>query len=76
MTTTGQVCPYCASVICECDDARWDGEEMSDEEMAEEECGRWINGRLSALCTKAGSEECDWICPLSSGLRYRRRKRR
>ena len=27
------------------------------------ECGRWLNGRLMASCTKAGSEECDWECP-------------
>lgn len=40
-------------------------DDMTDEEMAEEECGRWINGKLGRLCTKAGSEECDWICPLN-----------
>jgi len=28
-----------------------------------EECGRWNNGRLGRLCTKAGSEECDFECP-------------
>jgi hypothetical protein len=47
------------------DEMARDAEDMTDEEMAEEECGRWINGRLGKLCTKAGSEECDWICPLS-----------
>lgn len=41
-----------------------DFEELSDEEMAEEECGRWRNGKLDKYCTKAGSEECEWICPL------------
>ncbi len=41
-------------------------EEVSDEEMAMEECGRWRNARLNRYCTKAGSEECDWICPLNS----------
>jgi hypothetical protein len=30
----------------------------------EEECGRWDNGRLGFQCSKAGSEECDWICPI------------
>lgn len=40
-------------------------EEMTDEEMAAEECGRWRNGRLDPQCLKAGSEECDWICPYS-----------
>lgn len=29
-----------------------------------EDCGRWRNGRLSLQCSKAGSEECDWICPI------------
>jgi len=42
-----------------------DSDELTDEEMAEEECGRWINGKLGKLCTKAGSEECDWVCLLS-----------
>jgi hypothetical protein len=28
-----------------------------------EECGRWSNGRLTAHCSKAGSDECDWECP-------------
>lgn len=42
-----------------------DSDELTDEEMAEEECGRWINGKLGAQCTKVGSEECDWVCPLS-----------
>jgi protein gp37 len=41
-----------------------DDDELTDEEMAMEECGRWNNGKLTRHCTKAGSEECDWICPL------------
>lgn len=40
-------------------------EELSDEEKAGEECGRWRNGRLVIQCLKAGSEECDWFCPYS-----------
>lgn len=32
-----------------------------------EECGRWNNGRLSHQCRKAGSEECDWECPIGLG---------
>jgi hypothetical protein len=35
-----------------------------------EECGRWINGRLSHSCTKAGSEECDFECPYRSSLKF------
>jgi hypothetical protein len=42
-----------------------DDEELSEEDMAGEECGRWINGRLGKYCSKAGTEECDWICPYS-----------
>lgn len=43
-----------------------DGEEdLSDEDIAGEECGRWRNGRLVHDCLKAGSEECDWVCPYS-----------
>jgi len=29
-----------------------------------EECGRWVNGRLSNQCRIAGTEWCDWDCPL------------
>lgn len=29
-------------------------------------CGRWRNGELVAHCTLAGSEECDFECPLRS----------
>lgn len=47
------------------DEDRCFDNEPSDEEIAAEECGRWINGELGKLCTKAGSEECDWICPYS-----------
>ena len=50
-------------------------EDLSDEEAAEEDCGRWMNGRLSRYCEKAGSEECDWICPLSASLPHRRVRR-
>jgi hypothetical protein len=34
-----------------------------------EECGRWRNGRLSASCSKAGSEECDFECPYRDSLK-------
>lgn len=35
-----------------------------------EECGRWINGRLSKSCSKAGSEECDFECPYRNSLKF------
>jgi hypothetical protein len=49
------------------DFALYDDGELSAEDIAGEECGRWRNGRLAPLghCTKAGSEECDWECPYS-----------
>ena len=53
-----------------CDQQLIDDEMMFDdddfEETLTENCGRWLNGRLmpSYRCTKAGSEECDWECPL------------
>lgn len=46
------------------DDYYDDFDEMSDQEAAEQECGRWMNGKLGRHCSKAGSEECDCICPL------------
>lgn len=51
-------------------------DEPSGEDIAMEECGRWDNGRLTNQCTKAGSEECDWVCPLSGELRHHRGKHR
>jgi hypothetical protein len=35
------------------------------EDDGEADCGRWDNGRLTAQCRLAGSELCDWECPLS-----------
>lgn len=50
-----------------------DDDEVEDDQIGEEDCGRWINGRLSSQCRKAGSEECDWLCPI--GLDRRRSTR-
>jgi hypothetical protein len=52
------VCPDCDENwnMCEC--------------RAGEECGRWMNGRLSHSCSKAGSEECDFECPYRNSLRF------
>ena len=33
-----------------------------------EECGRWMNVRLTKSCMKAGSEECDFECPYRATL--------
>ena len=50
-------------------------EEDTDEDMPGDECGRWRNGTLGRACMKAGSEECDWICPYGSAAQMRAKKR-
>lgn len=56
-------------------DNEYDDEEESD---GSEDCGRWRDGELSYQCSKAGSEECDWECPIGlpsrAGLRRRNTK--
>lgn len=52
------------------DDDYFDEQEFDEEDMAGEECGRWDNGRLSHSCSKAGSEECDFVCPYRSSLKF------
>lgn len=52
------MCPECGQGHDEC------------ECHAGAECGRWRNGRLSASCAKAGSEECDFECPHRDTLRF------
>lgn len=32
--------------------------------FTEEDCGRWHNGRLGVQCRLAGTEDCDWECPI------------
>lgn len=50
------VCPDCDEIwdMCDC--------------HVGEECGRWMNGRLTKSCSKAGSEECDFECPYRGSL--------
>ena len=45
-------------------DDEGDGEEF--EQWPGEECGRWRNGKLVSVyyCLQAGTEFCDWDCPL------------
>lgn len=40
-------------------------DEEDDGDDAYEACGRWNNGHLTQQCRLAGSEWCDWDCPLS-----------
>jgi hypothetical protein len=39
-------------------------EDLTEEDEAYEDCGRWNNGRLGP-CRLAGTEQCDWVCPLN-----------
>jgi hypothetical protein len=42
-----------------------DGLDDNDDEM-HNACGRWdqnARGGMSAHCTQAGTEHCDWMCP-------------
>lgn len=51
----------------------WDEHDEEDEDelsLMEQECGRWNNGGLSPQCSQAGTEWCDWECPI--GLPRRR----
>lgn len=58
-------------------DREWTQDEIDDEMGFDEDedgpdpgedCGRWSNGRLTASCSKAGTEECDFECPYRDGL--------
>lgn len=44
----------------------FEDDELEDEEDHDdsEDCGRWRNGRLSDQCLLAGTEWCDWECPI------------
>lgn len=44
-------------------DAEADDGPPEDEYDPGEECGRWINSRLTRDCRLAGSEFCDFECP-------------
>lgn len=54
--TDDYLCPDCGQIedTCTC--------------HAGDDCGRWCNGKLTKLCSKAGSEECDFECPFRNGL--------
>lgn len=44
---------------------------LNDEPMDDgEDCGRWRDGKLSKQCASAGTEFCDWICPIGLRARY------
>ncbi len=39
-------------------------EQEEDEFDLTDDCGRWRNGTLTRYCALAGTEYCDWDCPL------------
>lgn len=39
-------------------------DEDDDFGFGEDDCGRWLNGKLSDQCRLAGTEDCDWECPI------------
>lgn len=41
-----------------------DDDGFEDEDDNSAECGRWDNGRLVHQCRLAGTEWCDWDCPI------------
>ena len=41
-----------------------DDPQDEDEHDDAADCGRWDNGRLMIQCRLAGSEWCDWDCPI------------
>ena len=48
-------------------DAEIDLYDEDDEDDREADCGRWTNGRLIHQCRLAGTEWCDWECPIGIG---------
>lgn len=45
-------------------DAMMFDDDDEDDDDDGSDCGRWMDGSLSNQCSKAGSEECDWHCPI------------
>lgn len=52
----------------------WDEYDAWHEDDEPFDCGAWFNGHFRYYhCTKAGSEECDFECPMSALAREQRR---
>lgn len=51
-------------------DRQWEQDEIDEEMLCNEdddmsaECGRWNGGHLTQQCRLAGTEWCDWGCPI------------
>jgi len=58
-------CPDCGSpTLCSCHEIDSEREDELDLGFTSEDCGRWVNGKLSPQCSLAGTEDCDWECPI------------
>ena len=63
------VCAACRKRVNDAAEADLDehydkyGDPEDDYDLSED-CGRWLNGRLDQSCRLAGTEFCDWDCPL------------
>jgi hypothetical protein len=54
----------------EIDEQMFDDEDEDDQSA---ECGRWNNGSLTQQCRLAGTEWCDWDCPIGISAPARKR---
>jgi len=68
-STLGHGEPMCSREIDE--EMFCDEDEDYDES---EDCGRWNNGHLTSQCRLAGSEWCDWSCPVGLPRRIANRR--
>ena len=69
VTCNCDYCEECGELYCECECSLYTecGEDYWDRRCGPGDCGRLQNGVLTHLCTKAGTEECDFECPYSGG---------
>lgn len=55
-TEDDQRCPECGFLACIC----FDDDDREDEDDRVDQCGKLANGQ----CMLAGTEFCDWDCPI------------
>jgi hypothetical protein len=54
------------------DDGLDEPDDWEEPAFGEDQCG-WMGPRLG--CSAAGTEECDWDCPVRASMRRRKRKK-
>lgn len=52
------------------EDPDYDDDDESTWGFTEDDCGRWNNGKLTSQCRLAGTEDCDWECPIGLPRRH------